>query len=158
MESARDNWQSVSGEARIDSQLGRQEFASVVTRAFYHETDIETSIPSLAPPFIDSESFSGLRTHSGFSRGLQFSHLFDSTAEVKVTTNYQVSHITGPILPLTQQVAHIDAQHFLTVLNDTQLLYGLGYRVYHDHTDSNFAEEFDSSFKNPALRQWLCAP
>ena len=136
-----DGYEHSHGGFRVDAKPSKEDSLTLKGTGFYLDKNLEVAVPSLSPPFVDRDSFSGGKTVWGASTlGRWERELPSSTLSAQLDYSYE--HQAGHVFPTDRHSAHIELRHQFSPLNNHNLLYGIEYRYSRSKIEPNFADAF----------------
>ncbi|MCB0319651.1 MAG: TonB-dependent receptor [Bdellovibrionales bacterium] len=140
-ENARDSWKIASVNLRTDSDLGGGDTFSLLADGYYESEFNIVTVPSLEPPFIDSDTYTGDGRNYGSSLSLRYNDEVKKDESLHLNLDYIFEERNGDILPLTRHSLHLEGLYDGMLTDDLGYVTGVGYRLDSDKINGNFAEE-----------------
>ncbi len=143
-EDANDDWTSFSGGLRADSKITDVDTLHVGGRAHYSEDFNETvSSPSLSPPFIDNETFSGNNYWNRFLLNARWTHSFSEKSNFQLSSNWRQLSRTSDLVVFDYDVYTTEAQLRFSPLDNHDVVSGVGYRHFDLESEPTFAQDLE---------------
>ncbi|MDC0358036.1 TonB-dependent receptor [Oligoflexia bacterium] len=139
---ADDEMQNSRGGFRIDSMLSNKDSLVFKAEGFYNDKDYPVTVPALSPPYVDTESFSGSRRQYGTSLLTHWERTLSPTSHLSTQLDYIYEKQDGKVFPFNRHTLHLESTHRFAPLNNNDVIYGLGYRLYDDSVENTFADAF----------------
>ncbi|MFN8390444.1 MAG: TonB-dependent receptor plug domain-containing protein [Bdellovibrionota bacterium] len=145
---ADDGWEIISGGLRAESKLSAEDTLFVGGETFGNSTEIRPQTPSLDPPYVDSESFSGQEKWKGGMGSVKWRREMTQTSSLEAHYSYRQQTLDSTIIHLDYNVSDADFQHRFTPFAGNDVVYGVEYQHFWSATEGTFAES-----TNPPNRQ-----
>lgn len=127
---AGDDWNKVQGGFRLDSQLSIQDALTVQGDIYHADINQFSQYPQIAPPFQITENDKN-RAYGGNLLG-RWQHTLSPRSEY--TLQFYYDTYTRNEVPLYEHrdTLDLDFQHRFALLDQHEIIWGLGYRFGHD--------------------------
>ena len=152
---ARDDFNISTGGLRIDSELSNKDDLILKAEGFYLDHDEVASVPSIVPPFTDSETFSGRRKQYGTNLLSRWNHDFSEKSKLQAQADYLFERQDGKAPPITRHTLHLDVQHHYSGIKGHDFVYGVESRFYQDEIKGTFADDFDPEKRGTDLHTFF---
>ncbi|MCB0322091.1 MAG: TonB-dependent receptor [Bdellovibrionales bacterium] len=141
---AEDDWQVSTGGLRADLAPSDSDTVTLQGRGQYSKDAIQTTAePSLSPPFIDNETYSGEnRWHSATASAL-WNHDFSDTAEIETLASYRYLEQESALVTFDYNIYDLDLQYRLQSIDRHDLIVGAKYELFRFHADRGFPQDFE---------------
>ncbi len=146
---AGDAWNKVQGGFRMDSKLTAKDALTVQGDIYQTHIDQFSYYPQIAPPYqitgTDNNNSSGGNLLS------RLQHTFSPTSDYKLQFYYDTYTRTEGPYNDGRHTLDLDFQHRFALLDSNEIIWGLGYRLGHDHIAGNQLQNGTSIFTvNPS--------
>lgn len=130
---------------RVDSEPTKEDKLVFKAEGFYSEKDYPVSVPSLDPPYNDTDSFSGEKASHGFHSVVNWKHELEKDSNLNLQLDHSFEHEGGEVFAQDRNTFHLESSHRLKVADSHEVQYGAEYQYYSDDIEGNFADSFDPS-------------
>ncbi len=141
-EEGADDWRSYRGGFRLDHSMSGTDSLTFLGDLYKAVAGVEYgSIPSLRPPFSRK-----VRSDMVFSGGDilgRWSHSFSDTSDLTIQVYYDRLAGDDFNFSVNDDTFDFDMQHQFKIGSRQELIWGLGYRYWRDHTNGSFLASFD---------------
>ena len=132
---------------RVDSELSEQDYVTFNAVSHYQEEGVAATIPAISPPFVDNDSFSGIRNQHGIGLTTAWTRTFSEKSDLQTNIHYFYEDRGGPILPIFRHTLDFEIQHRFEPIENHDLIYGFEYRFYRDTANGTFADDLEPSMR-----------
>ncbi len=140
---AQDDWSIATYGVRADSKLSDSNEWTFLADGFHQSNRDDVAAPTITPPFVDNESFSGQRYWNGINFSSILDHKISATESTKGTLSYGYDNADISYLGLAQQDLNAEVEQRIQPLKDHDLVYGVSYRYYQSVTNGTYVNDFD---------------
>ncbi|MHC1741907.1 MAG: TonB-dependent receptor plug domain-containing protein [Syntrophobacteraceae bacterium] len=140
-EEGADDWRSYRGGFRLDHTISLTDSLTFFGDLYKSVAGVEYGIPSLTPPFQRK-----VRSDMVFSGGDilgRWTHNFSNTSAMTVQMYYDRLAGDDFNFSVNDDTFDFDMQHQFKLGSRQEVIWGLGYRYWRDHTDGSFLASFD---------------
>jgi len=130
-----DDWHIYSGGFRMDSQLSGRDKLLLEGGLFDGETGAATTFPQLLPPF--EQTLDAQDDHRGYHLLTRWQRSFSDTADMALQFYYNYEDRFASVSRGRGDTYDLDFQHHFTAAKRHEIVWGLGYRYFHDKIDDN---------------------
>lgn len=149
---ADDDWNVTTAGFRVDSTLSERDRLIAWAKGQYYDAEKQTSAaPSLEPPFIDNEPFSGLETWWSSIESIRWIRDFAGASNVETELNHQFFRRTLPVLDFQYHVYNAQSEYRFTPHPRHDIIVGAGYRFFRIQSVGSFAETLEPSSRSTDL-------
>ncbi len=142
-ESAYDGADNARGGIRFDSQITKQDVVTLKADGYFSDKELEVTVPSFSPPFVDSDTFSDRKEVYGTNMLGKWEHEISSTSLVSTQLDYTFERQKGVVFPIHRHTANLEVFHRFEPFKYHEFMYGVEYRYYEDDFEGTFADDFD---------------
>ncbi len=132
---ASNDWNIMQAGFRMDSEFSDKDTVILQGEIYRCETDEILSFPSLSPPYMNSAHDNADKT-GGNIMG-QWKHSFSNTSDMSLKMIYDRTDREELEFFLEGDILDIDFQHRFEFGERQELVWGMGYRYYHDKLRSS---------------------
>lgn len=150
-EKANDDYDSIQTGFRLDKEVNKRDNFLFIANGSSTDKFLRDDAPSLTPPFVDSQTYSGDKQQYGASLISRYSRQYSEVESAYVQMDYNFERQLGQIFPLFRHTAHVEAQHRQRLNNFHDFIYGASYRFNYDDIGGNFADNFIPQQRNTNL-------
>ncbi|MGZ4968939.1 MAG: TonB-dependent receptor plug domain-containing protein [Methylobacter sp.] len=145
---AGDNWNKVQGGFRLDSKLSPKDALTFQGDIYQTQINQSSYYPQIAPPFL--VNVNEYNPSSGGNLLSRLQHTFSPTSDYSLQFYYDTyTRHEGP-WDDSRDTLDLDFQHRFALLDQHEIVWGLGYRFGHDHIAGNIQNGSTSFNINPA--------
>jgi iron complex outermembrane receptor protein len=149
---ANDDWQSASTGFRMDSTPDENNTLQLGGRAHYSEDYNETvSSPSLAPPFIDNETFSGNNYWSRFLINAKWIRQFSEKSKFQLSSDWRQLKRSSALVVFDYDIFTTEAQFRFSPASRHDVVSGIGYRHFALDSEPTFAQDLEPESRKTDL-------
>lgn len=148
-EEGSDDWRSYRGGFRMDSAISGTDSLTFLGDLHKAVAGVEYGIPTLVPPFQRK-----VRSDMIFSAGDilgRWTHEFSKTSSMTVQMYYERLAGDDFNFSINDDTFDFDMQHQFKLGSRQEVIWGLGYRYWRDHTDGSFLASFDPAKRCDSL-------
>ena len=142
---ADDDFEITYTGVRVDSDLSDKDRITFNAVSHYQEEGVSATIPSIFPPFVDNDSFSGIRNQHGVGLTTAWTRTFSEESDLQTNIHYFYEDRGGPILPIFRHTLDFEVQHRFEPIKNHDFIYGFEYRLYRDTANGTFADDLEPS-------------
>jgi iron complex outermembrane receptor protein len=141
---ANDGWESATGGFRFDIKPSKADEIALQGRGHFHQAELRTAgAPSLIPPFVDDERFSGSDDWQGASGNLKWSHRHSKDFQSKIASNFRYLEQDSAIIRFEYYLSEAAYELQYSGISGHDIVGGLGYRHFRYNTNGSFVQRFD---------------
>ncbi len=129
---AADGWYQSRAGFKLDWEKSERDSFTVQGETYKGKSGFTLFVPISEPPY--STSFSEKADLSGGHLLARWRHVHSDTSDMTLQAYYDRSKGTDSTLEERQDTIDVDFQHHLLVHERHEIIWGLGYRYYRDHT------------------------
>ena len=153
---ADDTYDSARAGIRVDSNLSKKNSLTLKADGFYSNRDLTTTVPSLQPPFVDTDSFSGDKKSFGANLLGRFERNYSENSNLTIQGDYFFEKQTDlNVFPLERHTLHFDIRHRFSPIENHDTIWGGEYRFHHDSIEGSFADDFSPESRKTDLVTWF---
>jgi len=144
-----DEWRMVRTGFRADGKLSHNDTATLQGEIYFGKISEIAMVPTFSPPY--SELYNEDNPNSGGNILGRWQHTFSKTSDMKIQIYYDRTNKKESVGQLNADIGDIDFQHRFALSDRQDVIWGWGYRFYHDDTHSSF----ESTFEPPSREDHL---
>ncbi len=151
--SAYDSWDFSQAGFRLDSSPSEQGSTTILGNIYYGEDSVKVVTPSILSPFSHVENED--RFLSGGNILARIDRIFTDESDAQLQIYYdRVSRDDG-FFNQSRDTIDLELQHRFSPFNNHDVIWGAGYRFYHDNLDGTFTVDFSPKNRDVDLTTWF---